>query len=81
MTQAITGFIPEMEGTTRIRVLGTGKTISGNRTIKQTYKITEVLPDGHAMISLIDDNRTMKLSTRVMTPKKMSLSEFFKLCP
>jgi hypothetical protein len=74
-------FIPEMEGQTRIRFIGTGRTINGVGRVEQTFKITEVLQNGNAFVSLVDDNRTMKLSKRVMEPKEMTIFEFRELCP
>ncbi len=70
-----------MEGQTRIRFIGAGKTINGVGKIEQTYKVTEVLPNGNALVSLVDDNRLHKLTPRVMKPKEMTIFEFRELCP
>lgn len=70
-----------MSGQLRIKHLGVGKTINGVGRIEQTFKVVEVLPDGCAMVALVDDNRTMKLSRRVMELKKMTITEFRELCP
>lgn len=70
-----------MSGQLRIKYIGHGKTIKGVGRIEQRYKVVDVLPNGNAMVALVKDNRSHKLSRRVMEPKEMTITEFRELCP
>jgi hypothetical protein len=74
-------FVPAMSGQLRTKFIGTGRTINGVGRVEQTFKVVDILPNGNAMVALVDDNRTMKLSKRVMEPKEMTINEFRELCP
>jgi hypothetical protein len=73
-------FTNEMLGQLRVRNLSVGQTINGTAMIRQTFKVVEILENGNAMVSLVDDNRRERLTPRVMKPKEMTIEELADLC-
>jgi hypothetical protein len=63
----------------KYKSLGKGYTVSGSGQITQVYKITELLPNGNAMVALIDDNRVMDLTPGAKIPKEITLEEWAKI--